>query len=301
MFTIRSVARSVLRLGMAVLLLGAVVPARVAAQDTASTRNLRPTPDSQLVKLTLRDGSTLVGRVVEVTPTSVLFSSAIGRTAIPRSAIRRVDAVPAASLHDGEYWPEDPSRTRLFFAPTGRMLRQGEGYFSDAYIFFPSFQGGLTDRVTLGGGASLIPGLGLGEQIFYVTPKIGIVAGRKLNVAVGALVAGAGEFFDEGPFGIGYGVATYGGEDGSVTTGAGFAFDRTSTSRAILMLGGSRRVSRNLALVSENYFVTEEHTSALISGGIRFMSERIAVDLAGFTASDTDVPIIPYVAFIYKF
>jgi hypothetical protein len=31
------------------------------------------------------------------------------------------------------------------------------------------------------------------------------------------------------------------------------------------------------------------------------MGEQIAVDLAGFTAGGADVPIIPYVAFIYKF
>jgi len=31
------------------------------------------------------------------------------------------------------------------------------------------------------------------------------------------------------------------------------------------------------------------------------MGEQIAVDLAGFTVSDGGVPIIPYVAFIYRF
>ena len=40
---------------------------------------------------------------------------------------------------------------------------------------------------------------------------------------------------------------------------------------------------------------------SLVSAGIRFMGEQIAVDLAGFAASGTDVPIIPYVAFIYRF
>jgi hypothetical protein len=285
---------------LAGLLAAALTPA-AAAQDTSATRNLQPSPDSQLMAVTLKDGSTLIGRVLEVTPTVVRFRSAVGESSIPRDAIVSVRITAAGNAHGGEYWPEDPSRTRLFFAPTGRMLRKGEGYFSDAYVFFPSFQGGLSDRFTLGGGASLIPGLGIDEQVFYFTPKVGLVASDRVNVAVGALVAGVGAISDEGPFGIGYGVATFGGEDANVTAGAGFGFAQTSTSQAVLMLGGSTRVSRNIAFVSENYLYTGRGSTALLSGGIRFLGEKLAVDLAGFTTGEGDIPIVPYLAFIYRF
>lgn len=284
-----------------VLMFAAFAAPRVAAQDTTSTSDLRPTPDSQLVKLTLVDGSVLIGRVLEVTPATVRFSSAAGETNIPRPAIRRVEAASMTSVHGGELWPEDPSRTRLFFAPTGRMQHAGELYFSDAYIVFPSFQGGLTNHVSLGAGMTIIPGLGLDEQVYYVTPKVGLYASPKLNVAVGALVAGAGRLSDVGPFGLGYGAVTIGGEDASVTAGGGFGFSGRNTSPAILMLGGSTRVTRNVALITENYIYTERTSSALLSAGFRFMGERIAVDFAGFTATGSGVPIIPYVAFIYRF
>jgi hypothetical protein len=148
---------------------------------------------------------------------------------------------------------------------------------------------------------SIVPGLGLDEQVFYFTPKVGVVASEKLNIAVGALVAGAGELSDEGPFGIGYGVATFGGEDANATVGAGFGFARSSTSQAVLMLGGSVRTSRNIAFVSENYVYTGDGSAVLLSGGLRFMSgEKLAVDLAGFIVTDAEFPI-PYLAFIYKF
>jgi len=274
---------------------------RLGAQDTTTTRNLQPTPDSQLVKITLRDGSILIGRVVAVTPTTVRFASAMGETEIPRSAIRSVERAQPTSVHEGEYWPEDPSRTRLFFAPTGRMQRQGEIYLSDAYVLFPSLQGGVTNRFSIGAGFSLIPGLSLDEQLYYITPKVGVVASEKLNIAIGGVVAGAGTLTDEGPFGIGYGVATFGGEEGSVTAGAGFGFARSSTSQAIFMLGGSKRVTRNVALVSENYLYTAAHSDVLVSGGFRFMGEKIAVDFAGYTVGESEVPLIPYVAFIYRF
>lgn len=185
--------------------------------------------------------------------------------------------------------------------PPDACCARERGYFSDAYIFFPSFQGGLGDRFTIGGGMSIIPAVGIDQQLYYLTPKVGILSGPRVNVAVGALVAGVGRLSDVGPVGIGYGVATFGSEDASVTTGLGFGFDRSSTSQALIMLGGSSRVSRNIAFVSENYLYTGTGAHGLASGGIRFMGEKLAVDLAGFTTGESAVPIVPYLAFIYRF
>jgi hypothetical protein len=283
-------------LGLALLL----APRATHAQDTTSTANLRPTAAGQIAVLTLRDGSTLIGRVLEVTPTTVRFASAAGETPVPRSAVESVRVTAASAMHDGQLWPEDPSRTRLFFAPTGRMLRQGELYFADAYVFFPSLQGGVTDRFTIGGGMSLFPGLGLDAQLFYITPKVGVYASPNVNVAVGALVAGAKDLSDESPVGIGYGVATFGGEDGSVTTGIGYGFARHSTSStALIMVGGQRRLSRSIAFVTENYAVAQSDSEIGYSGGLRFMGEKLAVDIAAVGASGAST-LIPYVAFIYK-
>jgi hypothetical protein len=67
------------------------------------------------------------------------------------------------------------------------------------------------------------------------------------------------------------------------------------------MVGGSTRVSRNIAFVSENYLYTGSGTYFLGSGGIRFMGEKLAVDLAGFTTGESAIPVVPYLAFIYRF
>lgn len=275
---------------------------RARAQDTTSTANLQPTPAGRIVVLSLVDGSSLQGRVLEVTPTAVRFESAIGETSIPRSAIRGVRTVDAGRLRSGQVWPEDPSRTRLFFAPTGRTLRQGEGYFADAYVFFPSVQIGVTNSLTLGGGLSIIPGVAINEQIFYITPKLNVLASPNLNVSVGALVAGAAVISSDSPFGAVYGVATFGGEDRNFTTGAGVLYSRAKADNsALLMLGGTERVSRSIALVSENYLYTGNTSSALLSGGMRFIGEKLSVDLAAFLATSEPTIPIPYVAFIYKF
>jgi hypothetical protein len=285
-------------LSLAVML---TVAPRAGAQDTTSTANLRPTPEGRVVVLTLVDGSVLQGRVLEVTATSVRFLSALGESQVPRSAIERLRTLGERGPGQSA-WPEDPSRSRLFFAPTGRMLRSGESYFSDAYIFFPSFQVGLSDKLSIGAGMSLLPGVPIEEQLYYITPKLGIVSGPDLNISIGALVAGAEWASDESPFGLAYAVATFGGEDANVSTGAGVAYSRSQAdSHALLMLGGTKRTSNSIALVSENYLYTGLSSSALLSGGVRFIGERLSVDLAGFFSTAAPTIPVPYVAFIYKF
>ena len=286
------------------LVLALAIPARgqdttAAMRDTSRSMGLRVTPAGQQVLLVLRDGSRLLGRVNAVGPTEVRFASAVGETRVPRSAISAVQLVAASAVHDGELWPENPSRSRLFFAPTGRMLRAGELYLSDVLILFPSLQAGITDRVSFGGGLSIVPGIGLDQQLFYITPKVGLYASDALNIAAGALLVTAKDLTDESPIGMAYAVSTFGPEDASVTTGVGLGFSRSSHSNALLMLGGERREARSFSLVSENYLYAGSGTNWALSGGVRFLGEHIAVDLAAVVASGAQTAV-PYLSFDYK-
>lgn len=280
-----------------VLLLVLAIPgARARAQNIP---DLRPTPDSMVAQITLRDGSVLLGRVLEVTSSSVKFVSAFGESSIPRSAIVSVRLARVTNLHEGGLWPEDPSRTRLLFAPTGRMLRSDEVYLTEAELFFPSVQFGITDQISMGVGASVFPGVGIADQIFYVTPKASVYQSPNVNVAVGALIAGAKWLVDQSPVGIGYGVATLGNEDNSLTVGGGVGYANKKAGTSLLMVGGTTRVSKGISLVTENY-ADLSNGGALWSGGVRFIGERLSVDAALFGVTSERVAI-PYLAFIYRY
>ncbi len=67
--------------------------------------------------------------------------------------ITEVKLVSEDRFKEGKYWFPNPNATRLFFAPTARMLKKGEGYFADYFIFFPTFTFGVTNNFTLGGGS----------------------------------------------------------------------------------------------------------------------------------------------------
>ena len=84
------------------------------------------------------------------------------------AAVRSLKPV-TGRIVNGELWREDPNPTRLFFAPTGRSLKQGEAYFGVYEVLLPFVQVGITDRISIG--ARHAAHLGDVERPIWVTPK----------------------------------------------------------------------------------------------------------------------------------
>lgn len=74
---------------------------------------------------------------------------------VPRTDIADLRLVQGRVV-SGEFQPLDPHDTRLFFAPTARSLKRGEGYVGVYEIFLPFVQVGVTDRFSIGGGTPSI-------------------------------------------------------------------------------------------------------------------------------------------------
>jgi len=260
-------------------------------------------PDSTHTQiLTLKDGSSLVGRVVEILPAEIRFASDLGVSTIPKMKIEKVKEVPLSSMKNGEYLFENPNATRLFFGPTARTLRQGEGYLSDAYIFFPLGAIGITNNITLAAGFSIFPGIDLNEQIYYFAPKIGFTSEEKYSLAVGALILKP-PISEMSSLGIFYGVGTFGDPNGSITAGLGFGYVESEIANTpMIMLGGEKRVSRGLSLVTENWILPGE-SDALLSYGLRFFGESLSFDFAFITGTGEGAPFpgIPFINILYKF
>lgn len=279
---------------------------RLAAQqrsDTTAKDSLRTHV------LRTRDGSTLIGRLVSETTDSVRFESNGVTFTLARAQVDELRTIEPGQLRRGEYWFPDPNRTRLFFAPTGRMLAKGEGYFSDTYLLLLGVAGGVTSNFTMGGGMSLIPSDNPQNNIFYLTPKIGLVDKPNFALAAGALVGFAGfEDIDtkNRSFGILYGVGSFGSADHHLDVGAGWGYAGGEVSGdPAIMIGGATRISRRVSLLTENYFVPSVSDNGLISYGFRFFGEKLSVDLAFANAVGPNTllvfPGIPYVAFAVKF
>jgi hypothetical protein len=257
----------------------------------------------------LADGSTFFGRLIGEEGDLLTFESTAGaRIQVNRAQLRSME-IALGRVVRGEFWREDPNRTRLLLmSPTGRTLRRGEGYLSSFWIFFPFVGYGVTDAVTIAGGTPLIPEV-IG-RIFYVAPKIRVFHQDDAHFSVGTISFFATEHLDEGTGGLVYGVGTFGTPDRSISAGAGWLYligdgRMDMPSQPAIMLGGERRATARTKFLTENYFVPGE-SGALISGGMRFFGERLSADfglaaVVGLRETGDYIPWFPVLNFVYNF
>jgi hypothetical protein len=194
-------------------------------------------------------------------------------------------------LVGGEFRPEDPNPTRLFFGPTGRSLKKGDAYFGVYEIVMPFVQVGVTDRLSIGGGTPLVFG---GDAIVWITPKFQLFESPGAAVSVGTL-----HFLSDGGFGVAYLAGTFGSRDNAVTVALGHAYTGSvedSTGSAVIMIGAEMRVSRRLKLITENHFF---EGVSLLSGGIRFMGESLSADIGLLSPGGAGIAV-PMVNFVWK-
>ena len=226
-------------------------------------------------RVELVSGRTFTGVLRAATPDELEFETT------ERSVVR----APRANFKPLQKLPPEPaprghddvgSGDHLFFAPTARNLRKGEGYVQDLELAVLSANYGIADHVSLGLLASILPAAGR-YNFIGLTPKVSFRTSERVHVGAGALLL----VNREGAFGITYANATYGTADRNLTTGLGYAytggggFARTP----VLMLGGGARLGRRLALLSETYFVRNRDSNGTATGvfgigGLRFVAPR---------------------------
>ena len=263
-----------------------------AQEDTSATKKPH--------RIILKDGSEVIGTIEAEDSSQVEFRTLSGVSMrIPRGQIKEHEQL-AGVIVASEYKRFDPNYTRLFFAPTARPLKQGQGYFSAYQIFFPFVAVGVTDFLSLAGGISLIPGAK--EQIYYLAPKLTPLHLENIDVSAGVLYINA-TGTDFSGVGIVYGVGTYGKQDAALTAGLGWGFAQGEVSnKPILMLGGELRISNSIKLLTENW-IPPGTDVFLYSFGIRFFGESLAADLGliGSSKGLNGFPFIPWLGFAYNF
>ena len=248
-------------------------------------------------QITLKDGSELVGRIIDENYTEISFITNSGvEMKIKRELIQEIKDIEMEE-HGGKLRRVDPNQTRLLFSPTGRPLKQGKGYFSVYEIFFPMVSFGLTDFLAMSGGMSLFPGAD--EQLIYLAPKVNLLNQENFALSGGVLYM---TITDESA-GIAYGVATFGKSSGAFTLGLGWGFvEGDFSSKPMIVLGGEVQLSGSTKLITENWLPPGDN-GAIISFGIRFFGSNLAADFGLITSTEASdgFPFLPWLGFAYNF
>lgn len=258
---------------------------------------------TKIYTIELKDGSIFIGNILQQDSINiVLRTSSIPKIEIPVSKIKSIDEVDKSNFKDGSYWYPNPHATRYFYGPSAIGLKKGEGYYQNTYLLLNSFNVGITDNISIGGGLELISTFAARDPLFFITPKVSFKVAEKFHAGSGVLYARIPE---EGSLGTIFATGTYGTTDNNITCSLGWGFVNSEFSkRPIITLSGMRRISKRAALVTENWLIPIDGYNGLFSYGVRFFGEKIAVDLAFINNRDLAKIIIigiPYVNFTVKF
>lgn len=208
-------------------------------------------------------------------------------------------ATPAPSA---SAWFEDVNRSRYFYSPSAMMMKKGSLSFSQKELALSLLSYGATDFLSLQLGSAFpaffagVNGLNLLMAVKVggsVTPWFHLAGGIQSLIFPGF----PGAFAATGLplFGVGFGTVTLGdgNRHASVSVGIPFSiagFGSSPTGPPLFTLSGNWRLTQTLALVTEHWLVVDvsgRGDYGLINGlGVRFMGQRLAVDVGVITISE---------------
>jgi hypothetical protein len=321
-----------MRLKFAMTMFMVLVVAFVFAQDST---NKQQDPKMYLIETT--DGVSLTGSLVkEDAEVVVLKTKSLGEVTIQKTKIKVMKELGKDSFVKGNYWFENPMPTRYLIGPSAFSLKKGEGYYQNLYLFAHSFNIGITDHISIGGGTE-IASLIFGQQppsMLFITPKIGFDITPYFSAGGGILYVNVGDNFTEasgmGHYGILYGLATVGTKNYNLTLALGwgahniplYEYDTTGFPRTVresgiselpfITISGMARVAKRFAFTTENWIfpvqqrrydsnggnVIYTEQEFLVSYGGRFMGEKIAVDFGFINNPDIANEIVIGIPYI---
>ncbi|UCH10242.1 MAG: hypothetical protein JSU61_13770 [Fidelibacterota bacterium] len=243
------------------------------------------------LRVTLEDGSVIIGQYVsETTEVLILESKYGGQITIPLGDIVEREEVTTADLSIAATWPVDRNYSRYLWSPTAFALKAKQGYCSDACLILPSFAWGITDNFSVLGGITLIPGVKVGNQLIQLAGKFTILERGRLAVAAGVQYFGLNIEDVNAGFGFVFGTATMGDHNSHYSGSIGYGFVRASQDgesvsewmeRPMLTACAIRRFSKSMAFVTENWLLPDvDLADTPLSVGLRFIGDRLSVNLA---------------------
>ncbi|MEN9730182.1 MAG: hypothetical protein RLZ91_1299, partial [Bacteroidota bacterium] len=274
--------------------------------------------DSTYVRIQLKQGNSVQGILKNQNDKSISLNIAeTGEMTIPWENIQsvtRLDNIEPSSI-------PNPQPNRYFFGPSAIPLKKGDKYYQNAYFLLNSFQAGLSDHFSLGGGV-FVP------FALFITPKIGYKISDKVHAGGGILFATS--LIRGLNFGVGtvYGSFTYGSNENNITLNAGLGAYNENTglgrddynwkfaNTPMFTLAGMTRISKKTMLITENWIFSNKTVNyddngkflnsstaynAILSAGLRYIGERYAFDLGFLSPSVGSPSAIPYIAYNVKF
>jgi hypothetical protein len=260
-------------------------------------------PQKINVEIEKTDATILRGKIITIKNDSAVFRADDGRIErIAMRDIRNIDYIDTLRSKKSR-WFESPNTLRYLLTTTGFPLKKNQVIIANTYILIHSVHYGLSDKISIGAGGDLFT-----RSVGFVNAKVNILNKPKHRFSAGAtyyrlpsdfIETYAGE--DVRNIGMVTGSSTWGNTNSHFTIGVGYMYIAKGFLPPILTLGGTTRITNNLALVTENwFFFVGEKTGipVIVSLGVRYLSKRSSIDLAFYSDNKSiGKGAVPYLAY----
>ena len=302
----------------------------------ANAQENKTTSNDTIYMVSMKEGSVIYGKIISKNDSLIILETkTMGKTSIMMKDIQELKEMQKNSFVNGQYRFPNPHATRYFFGSSAINLKKGEGYYQNTYLLLNSFYIGITDYINIGGGFEFLTLFATGDPVYFLSLKGGGKISKNFYLAAGTFFFSYSNGDNRVNNLLAYGIATYGNHEHNFSIGTGFNFNNKEyystveplPKYPIFTLSGMTRVSRKVALVTENWIIpaTTEKISgsyfdqngnyvyhyelsssyrAYISYGLRFLGEKLSVDLGLVNTKEIAKEFaigIPYVDFVVKF
>jgi len=290
-----------------------------ATESCQAQKNIVYIPGT-ILQITLQDGSQITGNFVsQDDQTIIVNSTSMGQITIEKSKIKSIKEISEENvkIKKGKIWFENPNPYKYLLGSSAIPKPAKTATYQNVWIFFNSFSYAPLKFMDITAGFelfSLLSKSGDAPYVYYLNPKISTKVFK--NFYAGGNVLYVNYFNhsndDNSDFtglGVLNGFATFGTTNLNITGGLGWGFvNNDFAKKPVITISGMARVSRRIALISENWFIpgiNEDHDYySNFSYGIRFLGEKNSIDLAFINNKDISKTIflgVPFLDFVVNF
>jgi hypothetical protein len=268
---------------------------------------------SKTYQITLKDGSVFTGKIVSITDSEIIIQSrTIGELRLKKENIKTMAPISSIDEKRSGVWFPNPNPSRYLLGTSAIPMEKNTGYYQNTWIFFNSFAYAFTNNFSVSGGFEIFSLLakGDGPYAFYINPKVSFKVADNFYAGGSVLYANTIKTVDEfGGLGTLNFFGTYGNKNNNITGALGWGWaDGEFSSKPLITISGMVRVSKRIALVSENWISpgigSDGSYYGIFSYGIRFLGEKTAIDLAFVNNKDISEGLaigFPWLDFVINF
>ena len=247
---------------------------------------LSDTNTIQSIEITTSDGNIFIGTLIEEDENSYIIVTNSGiNIDVPKSTVKEVNYIELSSYEEGLYRP-DPNKSMYLFAPSTYPIGDGNSYIRDFQVFFPSYNRGFKENISIQAGALTFPFIPLKYVPVILSAKYSFPKKNNLQFSTGALYMTAPFDFDSRwATGIAFANATIGDlfSHYSICLGWGYyrdGLDFELMENPIFVFAGNERLSDRTALVFEFWkFPDVEIQYSPLFISTRFIGRKFSVDI----------------------